>query len=34
MAEHLVEVHWPVIMRVAKALVGLAPFELERLRDQ
>jgi hypothetical protein len=37
MAAHLVETHWPAITRVAAALVvegELAPFELERLRDQ
>ena len=37
MAAHLVEQHWATIQRVAAALNtqgGLAPFQLERLRDQ
>jgi hypothetical protein len=37
MAAHLVEQHWATIQRVAQALNaqgGLAPFQLERLRDQ
>jgi hypothetical protein len=37
LAAELVEQHWDWITRVAKALNahgGLAPFELERLRDQ
>jgi hypothetical protein len=36
-ARHLVAVHWATIQRVAQALNaqgGLAPFQLERLRDQ